>query len=94
MSSHLHAKLLVFVHGLYDLHAEWWQGQLCHAEVHLSPRDSNDGDAEQQAVENVGETDPDTTHEEPRHVHEHAQTARLRLFPLHLRAERPDGQYA
>ena len=50
--------------------------------------------SEQQAVEEVGETDPDAAHEEPQHVHKHAQTARLRLFPLHLRAERPDGQHA
>ena len=62
--------------------------------MHLSPGDADDGDAEQQAVEDMGETDPDAAHEEPQHIHEHAQTARLRLLPLHLRAERPDGQHA
>ena len=62
--------------------------------MHLSPWDADDGDAEQQAVEDVGETDPDAANEEPQHVHEHAQTAGLRLLPLHLRTERPDGQYA
>ena len=62
--------------------------------MHLSPGDADDGDAEQQAVENVGEANPDASYEEPQHVHEHAQTARLRWFPLHLRAEGPDGQHA
>ena len=62
--------------------------------MHLSPRNANDGDAEQQAVEDVGETDPDASNEEPQHIHEHTQTARLRLLPLHLRAERPDGQHS
>ena len=42
----------------------------------------------------MGETDPDAAHEEPQHVHEHAQTARLRLLPLHFRAKGPDGQHA
>ena len=62
--------------------------------MHLAPGDADDGDAEQQAIEDVGKTDPDAANEEPQHIHEHAQTARLRLLPLHLRAERPDGQHA
>ena len=62
--------------------------------MHLSPGDADDGDAEQQAVEDVSETYPDASHEEPQHIHEHAQTARLSWFPFHLRSERPDGQYA
>ena len=62
--------------------------------MHLAPGDADDGDAEQQAVEDVGEKDPDAAHEEPQHIHEHAQTARLRLLPLYLRAERPNGQHA
>ena len=85
---------LVFVHWLYDFHIEWWQSQLCQAEVHLSPRYSDDGDAEQQAIEDVGKANPNAAHEEPQHIHEHAQAARLRLFPFHFRAERPDGQHA
>ena len=62
--------------------------------MHLSPRDADDCDAEKQAVEYVGETNPDATNEEPQHIHEYAQTTRLRRLPLHLRAERPDVQYA
>ena len=62
--------------------------------MHLPPRNADDGDAEQQAIEDVGKTNPDAANEEPQHIHEHAQTARLRLLPLYLRAERPDGQHA
>ena len=62
--------------------------------MHLSPGDTDDGDAEQQAVEEVGETDPNASNEEPQHIHEHAQTARLRLLPLYFRAEGPNSQYA
>ena len=61
--------------------------------MHLSPRNANDGDAEQQAVEDVGETDPNASNEEPQHIHEDAQTAWLWWFPFHFRAERPDGQH-
>ena len=61
--------------------------------MHLSKGDANDGDAENEAVENMGEPDPDAAHEEPQHVHEYAQTAGLRWLPLYFRAERPDGQH-
>lgn len=62
--------------------------------MHLSPWDADDGDAEKKAVEDVGETDPDAANEKPQHIHKYAHTTRLRHLPLHLRAERPDGQYA
>ena len=62
--------------------------------MHLSPGEADDGDAEQQAVEDVGETDPNASNEEPQHIHKYAQAARLWLLPFHLWAERPDGQYA
>ena len=62
--------------------------------MHLSPGDADDGDAEQQTVEDMGEADPDAAHDEPQYIHERAQAPRLRLFPFHLRAERPDGQHA
>ena len=61
--------------------------------MHLPEGDANDGDAENEAVENMGEPNPDATHEEPQHIHEYAQTAWLRWFPLHLCTERPDGQH-
>ena len=62
--------------------------------MHLSPGDADNSDAEKQAVEDVGKANPNAANEEPQHIHEHAQTAGLRLFPLHLRAERPNGQHA
>ena len=62
--------------------------------MHLSPGNADDGDTEQQAVEDVGETDPDAANEKPQHIHEHAQTTRLRLLPLHLRAEGSNSQHA
>jgi len=61
--------------------------------VHLSEGDANDSDAENEAVENMGEPYPDAAHEEPQHIHEYAQTAGLRWLPLYLRTERPDGQH-
>ena len=61
--------------------------------MHLSEWYANDGDAENEAVENMGEPDPDAAHEEPQHIHEYAQTAGLRWLPLHLCAERPDGKH-
>ena len=41
--------------------------------MHLSPGETDDGDAEQQAVEDVGEADPDAANEEPQHIQERAQ---------------------
>ena len=61
--------------------------------MHLSEWDANDGDAEYEAVEDVGEPYPDAANEEPQHIHENAQTARLRWLPFHFRTERPDGQH-
>ncbi len=61
--------------------------------MHLSEGDAYDGDAENEAVEDMGEPDPDATHEEPQYIHEYAQTTWLRWLPLHFRAERPDGQH-
>ena len=61
--------------------------------MHLSKGYTDDGDAEYEAVKYMGEPDPDAAHEEPQHIHEYAQTAGLRWLPLHLRAERPDGQH-
>ena len=62
--------------------------------MHFSERYANDGDAENEAVEDMGKPNPDATHEEPQHIHEYAQTTWLWWFPLHFRAERPDGQHA
>ena len=42
----------------------------------------------------MGEAYPNAANEEPQHIHKYAQAARLRLFPIHLRAEWPDGKYA
>ena len=61
--------------------------------MHLSEWDANDGDAEYETVEDVGEPYPDAANEEPQHIHEDAQTAWLRWFPFHFRAGRPDGQH-
>ena len=62
--------------------------------MHLSERDANDGDAEYEAVEDVGEPNPDAANEEPQYIHEDAQTAWLRLPPFNFRTEWPDGQHA
>ena len=61
--------------------------------MHLSEWDANDGDAEYEAVEDVGEPYPDAAYKEPQHIHEDAQTARLRWLPFHFRTKRPDGQH-
>jgi hypothetical protein len=62
--------------------------------VHLSEWDSDDGNAENEAIEDVGEPYPDAANEEPQDIHENAQTARLRWLPFHFRTERPDGQHS
>ena len=62
--------------------------------MHLSEGDADDGDAEYEAVEDVGEPYPDAANEEPQHIHEDAQTAWLRLPPFHFRTEWPDSQHA
>ena len=61
--------------------------------MHLSEWDADDGDAEYEAVEDVGEPYPDAANEEPQHIHKDAQAAWLRWFPFHLRTEWPDGQH-
>ena len=61
--------------------------------MHLSEWDANDGDAEYETIEDVGEPYPDAANEEPQHIHENAQAAWLRLPPFHFRTERPDGQH-
>ena len=45
--------------------------------MHLSEWDADDGDAEYEAVEDVGKPYPDAANEEPQHIHEDAQTAWL-----------------
>ena len=35
--------------------------------MYLSERNANDGDAKNKAIEDMGEPNPDTTHEEPQH---------------------------
>ena len=47
--------------------------------MHLSEWDANDGDAEYETVEDVGEPYPDAANEEPQHIHEDAQTAKAVL---------------
>ena len=61
--------------------------------MHLPEGDANDGDAENDAVEGMGEPNPNAANKEPKHIHEYAQATWLRGLPLHLRAERPDGQH-
>jgi len=42
--------------------------------VHLSEWYANNGDVEHNAEKNVGEPDPDTSDEEPEHIHKHVQS--------------------
>ena len=51
-----------------NLFAERWQGQLCQPEVHLSEGDADNRDAENEAVEDVGEPYPDAANEEPQDI--------------------------
>ena len=60
------SQSLFLVHiRLWKLFTEWWQSQLCQTEVHLSKGNTDDGDAENETVKNMGEPDPDAAHEEP-----------------------------
>ena len=44
------------------------QGQLCQPEVHLSEGDADNRDAENEAVEDVGQPYPDAANEEPQDI--------------------------
>ena len=45
--------------------------------MHLSEGYAYDGDAENEAIEDVGKPDPDAAYDEPQHIHEYAQTTGL-----------------
>ena len=92
-SINVHYEISIAFWDLTNFFPKRWKGQLCQPEVHLSEWDANDGDAEYEAVEDVGEPYPDAANEEPQHIHEDAQTAWLRWFPFYFRTKRPDGQH-
>ena len=59
--------------------------------MHFSEWNTDDSDAEDKAIENMCEENPDSTHKEPKYVHKGTQTSWLRLHPLNLGAESKSG---
>ena len=62
--------------------------------MHFTPRDTDDGDAEDEAIEYMCKANPYATDKEPKYIHKGAQTSWLRLHPLNLGAKRPQSKYA
>jgi hypothetical protein len=61
--------------------------------VHLSEGDANNRDAKYETIEDVGEPYPNASDEEPEHIHEHVQTARLWYLSFDVGTKRPNGQH-
>ena len=62
--------------------------------MHFSEWDTDNGDAEDKAIEYMCEANPDATDKEPQYIHKGAQTSWLRLHPFNLGAEWPQSKYA
>lgn len=80
--------------GSHDFLAKGRERQLGQAEVHLPERNADDGDAEENAEEEMGNPYPYAADKEPQHVHEQVQATGLRLLAPDLRTERPEGENA
>ena len=60
--------------------------------MHLSERDADDCDIENDTEEDVGEPNPYSADEEPDDVHQQIQATMLLLFLSHRGTERPKGE--
>ena len=74
--------------------AERPKGEAGQAEIHLPPRDADNGDVEQTPKEDMGEEDVKTTDEKPDDIHQGVETAATSGDFLHVRPERPESQHA
>lgn len=60
--------------------------------MHLSKRNTDNGDEEYDTEKYMCEPNPDSSDEEPEHIHEHIQASWLWLFPHYFSAEWPQGE--
>ena len=77
-----------------DFLPERCQCQSHQPEVHLAPRETDDGDAKQQTKAKMGQGDPEATDEEPKNVHEHVKASAVLRLVNNVRAERPQRENA
>ena len=74
---------------LYDFFSERTQSDSRHFEVLLAKRNTDDGDVEHAAKENVCQPDPYTANEKPDNVHQQIDAARLLFLFVNRRTEWP-----
>ena len=60
-----------------NLLAERCQSQSHQPEVHLAPRNSDDGDAEQQAKAQMSQCNPEAANQEPKDIKEHIEASTI-----------------
>lgn len=82
--------LKVIVHNLFP---ERGQGKTHQTKVHFGPWYTNDGDAEQQTEAEMRERNPDTSDEEPQHIHKHVDATTALRTINDMRTEWPQGKY-
>ena len=82
-------KLVLF---LYNLFAKWSQSQTCELEMLSAERDTDDGNAKQNAKRKVGEADPYAAHNNPEDVHDEAQASARLWRRFHALAEGAEGK--
>ena len=56
--------------SIHNLTAEGCEGDISQFEMLLAEGDADDGDAQEQSEEDMGEPDPHSSHEEPDDVHQ------------------------
>lgn len=83
--------LKVIVHNLFP---ERGQGKTHQTKVHFGPWYTNDGDAKQQTEAKMRERNPDTSDEEPQHIHKHVNATTALRTINDMRTEWPQGKYA
>ena len=77
---------------LYNLFAKWSQCQACELEVLATKRNTDDGDAKQNAEGKVCQTDPNATQYNPEEIHDDTQASTGLRSRLNALAERAEGK--
>ena len=77
---------------LYNLFAKWSQCQSCELEMLFAERDTDNGNAKQNAKAKVRETDPNATQYNPEYVHDKAQASARLWRRFHTFAEGAEGK--
>ena len=76
----------------YNLFAERSKGKSGHFEMLFAERNSDDGNAKEYAKPKVGETDPNAAQNNPKNVHDKAQTSARLWRGFHALTERAEAK--